>query len=221
MRTAVISDIHGNVEALDAVLAEASFEGYDEIVCLGDVAVLGPSPAACVDRLRALGDRLRCVRGNTDRYLLEGRQDAETAWTAARLGPVRLAWLATFATDHVITSADALCVHGSPRSDEERLDPDMPAGVVEEALDGAAQRIVLHGHTHVQYWGVHAARLVGNPGSVGFPCDGEQRAAWAIVEGDSVNLRRTRYSVGDTINALETSDSPVRAGAIARLMTAR
>ena len=79
----MISDIHGNVAALDAVLAEAAFEGYDEIVCLGDVAVLGPEPAACVDRLRALGDRIRVVRGNTDRYLLEGRRDPETAWAAS------------------------------------------------------------------------------------------------------------------------------------------
>lgn len=221
MRTAVISDIHGNLAALEAVLGEAGLEGYDEIVCLGDVAVLGPEPAACVDRLRALGDRLRCVRGNTDRYLLEGRRDPETSWTSAQLGSERLSWLETFAAELPIVDAAALCVHGSPRSDEERLDPAMSASALEEALAGVSSLTVLHGHTHVQYRSFHGSRLVGNPGSVGFPFDGEQRAAWAMVEGTSVNLRRTRYAVGDTIAALEASDSPVRAVAIARLTAAR
>jgi diadenosine tetraphosphatase ApaH/serine/threonine PP2A family protein phosphatase len=121
----------------------------------------------------------------------------------------------------VIASADALCVHGSPRSDEERLHPDTPIEELEAALAGVASRVVLHGHTHVQYWNALGGRLVGNPGSVGFPFDGEQRAAWALVDGNDLNLRRTRYDVSQTIEALERSDSPVRATAIARLTAAR
>jgi putative phosphoesterase len=220
MRTAVLADVHGNLHALEAVLAEATAEGCDELVCLGDLAVLGAYPAECIDRLRALGDRVRFVQGNTDRYLAEGRSDGETTWTAARIGPERIAFLASLPTEQRIASADARCVHGSPRSDEERIEVETPAAALAGILAGVTERVLLHGHTHVQYWRLDGTLLVGNPGSVGFPCDGEQTAAWALVDGADVNLRRTAYPVAAAIAALEASDSPVRALAIGRLRTA-
>ena len=221
MRTAVLSDVHGNLAALEAVLADATAEGFDEIVCLGDLAVLGAQPAECVDRLRGYGSRIRFVRGNTDRYLAEGRRDGETAWCAARLGPERIAFLGALPSEQRIAATGALCVHASPRGDEERIEVDTPGDELAAMLAGVTDRVLLHGHTHVQYWAVHGDLLVGNPGSVGFPCDGEQTAAWAMAVDGDVNLRRTAYDVPAAIAAIAATDSPVREQAITRLRTAR
>ncbi len=98
-RTAVLFDVHGNLAALDAVLAAIDAEGLDGVVCGGDLALYGPHPAGAVDRLRERG--IPCVQGNTDRYLATGPAGGHAiwsagmpgAWTADRLGPERLAWL--------------------------------------------------------------------------------------------------------------------------------
>src|SRR5690348_7748859 len=132
-RTLVLGDVHGNLAALDAVLAAAAAEGYDEVVCLGDLALFGPEPAACVDRLRDL-DGIRHVQGNTDRYLATGVDDDEVRFCLDRIGPERAAFLGGLATSQRIDACDALCVHASPRGDEERLSAD-DAATYDAALD--------------------------------------------------------------------------------------
>src|SRR4051812_43167574 len=132
MRTAVLFDVHGNLAALQAVLAETEAAGVDGYAIGGDLALFGPEPAGCVDRLRALGERAVLVQGNTDRYLAEGRDDPAVAWTSARLGEERVAWLGGLPTRQELAAHDALVVHATPRGDEELLRPETPDDEVVE-----------------------------------------------------------------------------------------
>ncbi len=180
MRVAVISDIHGNGPALDAVLADIAARAVDAVYCLGDVAFQGPHAAYCVDVLRER--HIPTVRGNTDRYLAgggrppgmpSGRADALLRPWREALGPERLAWLGALPERLEVTwgGAPGLLVHGSPRSDEEPLLPRLPgtgpagapgtgpgtgsppgAGSPEDGdpLAGVDAQLVLFGHHHLQ-----------------------------------------------------------------------
>ncbi len=221
MRVAVLFDVHGNLPALEAVLAAAETEGFDRLLLGGDYALNGPAPAACVDRLRAYGERLAPLQGNTDRWIAEGRDDDGVRWTTAALGPERVAWLRGLPTRLELPEADALVVHATPRSDEEQLYPDTAEPEVRAMLAAVERRLVLCGHTHVQYRRTLPPWTVVNPGSVGFPDDGDQASAWALLDGATLQLRRTPYRVEETIDALQASDSPVRDRSVRRLRTAR
>lgn len=176
---ALISDIHGNGVALDAVLADVAAHEVDEIVCLGDVAAGGPQPRRVIRRLREFG--CRAVRGNADGWLLDrlpaGRSEAtrrlrETvAWARAQLDDDDLAYLAVLpaALRCSIGGLDLFCVHGSPRSDLEPLLATTSADALDDALAGAGAHVLAAGHTHLQLLRRHHDRLLVNPGSVGLP----------------------------------------------------
>ena len=136
MRSAVLYDVHGNLAALDAVLADAEAEGFERLALGGDLALFGPEPAACVDRLRGYGEQLVAVRGNTDRYLVDRVDDF--AWWADRLGDERLRWLDSLAGRQRLAEDDALLVHATPRSDEELLMPDTADETVDEIVSTIA-----------------------------------------------------------------------------------
>ena len=221
MRDAVLFDVHGNVDALDAVLAEAVAAGCEGLVLGGDYAYLGPAPDDCVDRLRGFAGRVVAIRGNTDRMTAH-RDDHVAAWAADRLGEERVAWLGGLQPQRVLPEHDALLVHAVPGDDEVRLTPDTPDALAESLVGGAGQPTLLCGHVHVQYARRVAGVEVVNPGSVGFPFDGDQRAAWAIVDGGEVELRRTAYDVERALARLAALAShPERALAERRLRTAR
>jgi predicted phosphodiesterase len=210
VRTAVLFDVHGNLAALDAVLGETEAAEVDGYAFGGDLALFGPEPAGCVDRLRALGARAVFVQGNTDRYLAERRDDPAVEWTSARLGEVRVDWLATLPTRQELVAHDALVVHATPRGDEELLRPETPDDEVVEMLEGVESRTVLGGHVHLQFRRAVERWTWVNPGSVGLPFDGDQRAAWALLDDGEVELRRTSYDVDRVIAALAASDNPAR-----------
>jgi putative phosphoesterase len=220
MRIGVCADIHGNIAALAAVLTSIEQAGVDQLVCLGDVAELGPAPAECVDRLRSLAPAPIVIRGNTDRELAERRDRAGTDWSVQALGADRLSWLRSLPTSHHVEAVDALFVHASPRSDTERLgaftDPDQLAAL----LASLPARRLLHGHTHQQYLLTRNGRVIANPGSVGLPFDGDPHAAWALVTRNAITLQRTAYPVADTIDALARSTNPARLTVIRRLTNA-
>ena len=208
MRVAVVSDVHGNLPALEAVLAEIEREKVDLVVSGGDVA-MGPMPAECVDALLAL-DRVVWVRGNADREAVPERYTELARWVAERLGPERQELVAgaplTAAVD-VDGLGSVLCFHGTPRSDEEILTKLSPDQRVAEALDGVEQRVVVHGHTHVQYDRQVAGRRIVNAGSVGMPYEGRQGAFWALL-GPDVELRRTEYDVDAALAAIRATGYP-------------
>lgn len=221
MREAVLFDIHGNVDALEAVLAEADALGCEGLILGGDYAFLGPAPAACVDRLRDDPRPAVAIRGNTDRMIAEGG-DAIGDWAADRLGAERVEWLGGLPGQAHLPRHAALLVHATPRGDEERLLPDTPDPQAEAMVAGVEVPTLLHGHVHLQ----HRRRIGGlevvNPGSVGFPFDGDPRAAWAVIEDGAVELRRTAYDAERALARLAAAVShPERALAERRLRTAR
>src|ERR671935_1311200 len=179
-RLALISDIHGNGVALDAVLAELTRWRVDEIICLGDVAVGGPQPQAVIARLRELD--CRSVRGNAEGWLLDGlppgrseetrRLGEIVAWARAALSRDDLEYLAGLPPTLTVTAdgLSLLCFHGSPRSDVESLLATTSDDKLDEALAGApAARVLAGGHTHLQLLRPYGERLLVNPGSVGLP----------------------------------------------------
>jgi predicted phosphodiesterase len=179
-RLALISDIHGNCVALDAVIGDLAHRRVDEIVCLGDIAAGGPQPQAVIARLRELD--CRSVRGNADAWLLDGvppgrsnetrRLGENVSWARTVLSRDDLEYLAglpptlTVETDGVIL----LCFHGSPRSDVERLLATTPDDELDLALGKRPEwRLGAGGHTHLQLLRTRGDRVLVNPGSVGLP----------------------------------------------------
>jgi predicted phosphodiesterase len=178
---ALISDVHGNGVALDAVLADLARYGVEQIVCLGDLAAGGPHPREVIGRLREAGCRV--VRGNADRWLLEGippGRSAETrrlgkvvAWARAELAPADFDYLGALPQTLSIGTVGGptlFCFHGSPRSDLDTLLATTPEAQVDELMADAPLAILnAAGHTHLQLLRRHQDRLVVNPGSVGVP----------------------------------------------------
>jgi predicted phosphodiesterase len=207
MRVAAIYDVHGNLPALDAVLAELDAEGAADVVLVGGDVAAGPLPGATLERLRGLGDRARFLRGNADRELVErfdggpgGGADVwerRADWAAGELTRPQRDFLAALPTTialEVEGLGRTLFCHGSPRSDEEiltRLTDDARLG---EALAEVAERVVVCGHTHVQFDRRAGPARVVNAGSVGMPYEREPGAYWALL-GPDVELRRTAYDL--------------------------
>lgn len=199
---AVLSDIHGVLPALDAVLAEPEVAGADRIVLTGDIAA-GPQPVEVLDRLVGLGERVVWVRGNADRELVGIRAGGECAipdpiapWAAAQLRDDqvdRLAGLPTSVTLPVAGLGDVLFCHATPRDDEEVVLVDSRLERWAEVLAGVPPRVgtVVCGHTHMPYARLVDRRLVVNPGSVGMPYGGAG-AYWALL-GPGVQLRRADF----------------------------
>jgi putative phosphoesterase len=192
VRIAALYDVHGNLPALEAVLAEVETERPDLVLVGGDL-VAGPFPAECLDALRGLDRDVAFVRGNGDREVVAGGE-GERSWCVDRLGEERAqfvaVWPLTVRRD-VDGLGRVLFCHATPHSDEAFLTPATPEAAVAEALAGAEAEVVVYGHIHVQYERGDAPRLV-NPGSVGWPHEGRRGAYWALL-GPDVDFRRTEY----------------------------
>ena len=237
MRVVVLSDIHANLPALDAVLG--AIGRVDAVWHLGDVVGYGAEPDAVVERLRDIG--AVGVRGNHDAAALGGREiewfnpEARTAmdWTRRAIGPPTRAWLAALPPTRV--EGDVLLVHGSPR------DPtwEYVTGpvVARENLPRLAEhgaRLGLHGHTHVPMAFVAAGEgvdslapadgtvlaLAGrsallNPGSVGQPRDGLPTASWMVLDlaADEASWHRVRYDVAAAAGRNRAAGLPERLAA--------
>ena len=200
-RLALLYDIHGNLVALETVLAEAGQLGVSSYLLGGDYAAFGPWPRETVELLETLPAVAR-IRGNVERWLREepevpqnAREMVSTAMTTAResLGPALVERLYELPERAEVDGI--LVVHGSPISDVESFAPKPQAGE-ERMLGGQARRTILFGHSHQQFRrpGPNETQLV-NPGSVGAPLDGDPRAAWALLADGEIVLRRTAYDV--------------------------
>jgi predicted phosphodiesterase len=200
---AVLADVHGNLPALSAVLAEADVADADAVVLLGDIA-LGPMPAETLDVLAGLGERAVWVHGNCEREMVTafdgedvpGPNGPEAVASAALISrPHRdmLDGLPLTVTLDIRGLGQTLFCHASPRRDDEMLLVDSPPQRWDSALSGldADVQVVVCGHTHMQFDRLAAGRRVINPGSVGMPY-GPPGAHWALL-GSDVMLRRTEY----------------------------
>jgi diadenosine tetraphosphatase ApaH/serine/threonine PP2A family protein phosphatase len=198
---AVLYDVHGNLAALEAVLADAELAGATSYLLGGDYASFGPWPRETVELLETLPAVAR-IRGNVERWLREepdvpaaNKQLVDTAMNAARdaLGSALVARLYELPEQAELDGI--LVCHGSPLSDVESFAP-APQPDEERMLAGQERRTILFGHSHQQFErpGPNGTRLV-NPGSVGAPLDGDPRAAWALYEDGELDFRRTAYDV--------------------------
>jgi putative phosphoesterase len=215
MKIAILSDVHSNVVALEAVLEDLSQQGgADQIVVPGDLFAYGPAPRQTLEKLHEL-PHAHFLLGNTDRYLLEGSYPTifsgdgwrhklrlSFEWTAQRLGPEGLRFLETLPLYQVIRAGayELLAVHGSPRSDEEGLSLKTAEAALHGVSLGPQVLVLASGHTHVPMNRIINGLRVVNAGSVGIPFDGVPRACYALVSNLStasprVELRRVAYDI--------------------------
>ncbi len=229
MRIGLIADIHGNCIALDAVLAELERERVNELICLGDVAALGPQPSAVIARLRALGCPV--VMGNTDAWLLappsattaDAIDRATTRWCVAQLTEGDLAYVGAFPAviEHSLgTDRTLLCFHGSPRSFDDTIIATTPDDDLNVMLDRYDATMMAGGHTHIAMLRRHRDRQIINPGSVGLPGVGSVRpynhnvhwAEYAVLDVDDdatcVSFHRIALDVESMIAAAYASGMP-------------
>ncbi len=233
MRVALISDLHGNLVALRAVLDDIRASNVDRLICLGDVATLGPAPREVLETLAELG--CPCILGNHDEFLLDAeliRSYTEAPPVVAavdacrsELGAGEIAFVETFSRtlDVDLDGATLGLFHGSPRSNMEDLLATTPAEALDDALGGERPAVMAGGHTHLQMLRQHRGVLLVNPGSLGMPFEsyaqgGPPRilphAEYAIVEssGGNVGVTLTRVALdrGALLAALEGWDNPLR-----------
>ena len=200
----VLYDIHGNLPALEAVLADAERLGADRYVLGGDYGTPSPWPAETLARLRELPDAT-WIRGNGERWLREPPLDRPEVMEVYDLFRGQLPDEEVDALYRLPREAEVdgvLFVHGSPLSDVESFAPQPQDGEA-RLLAGVRDRTVVFGHSHQQFRrsGPDGTDLV-NPGSVGMPLDGDVRAAWTTRDGD-FQLRRTAYDVERAAAAFE------------------
>jgi putative phosphoesterase len=234
MRIALISDLHANEIALRAVLADIARVGCDEVICLGDVATLGPQPNAVIEVLRERG--CRCILGNHDDFMLD-RELIRTyteipvvvdavEWCRERLSADDLAFVRSFQPNLEISldaTTSLVLFHGTLRSHMEDLLATTPPETVDEMLMGRRGTIMAGGHTHLQMTRQHRGMLIVNPGSVGLPFREHPtgrpptllgHAEYAMVEGRDgtvgVQLRRVPVDQDALADAIAATDNPLR-----------
>jgi putative phosphoesterase len=231
MRLAILSDVHGNLVALEAVLARLAAEAVDQVVFLGDACLLGPEPAACVQRLRALGGP--AIQGNTDHWLLgAGPEPVQSdddqrrldimLWNAAALSSEDRAWLSSLAPTAALElpgSQRLVACHGSPQSFVESITPATPEADLERMVAGAEPALVAAGHTHqalLRRW--RRVRFI-NPGSVGLAPESQANlrrptpwAEYAVIDataaGLNVEFRRQGFEFEALARAARASGMP-------------
>jgi predicted phosphodiesterase len=232
----LISDIHGNEVALDAVVADGTRIGVSAWWVLGDLVAIGPDPVATLDRLQNLPNA-RFVRGNTDRYVVSGDRppphahdverdsrlrdlfvaiEASFTWTKNQFSRPELAWLASLPSEQRAELADGtrlLAIHASPSSDDgSGITPGAPAAELYALLSGCNADIVCGGHTHQA-----TDRMVGsiravNLGSVSNPITTDLRATYVVIDDDPrghrLAHRRVGYDHDAVIRRIEGSTHP-------------
>ena len=196
MTVAALYDIHGNVSALDAVLAEVDAD----VIVIGGDTVMGLHPAETLERLRSLDADVRFIRGNADREVFDDEKGLAPPemleYARSRLSAEQLDFLRTMPL--TLTIDRVLFCHATPRNDEEIFTRDSPDERWAEVLAGVDADVVVCGHTHVQFdRRIGDIRLV-NAGSVGMPYEHEPGAYWALLDGADVELRHTRCQAPDT-----------------------
>jgi putative phosphoesterase len=210
VHVAAISDIHGNLPALEAVLAEIEREDVDAIVVVGDT-ISGPWPVEVFDAIARSSARI--VRGNADRVVIE-RDDQYgqlALWCADRLGDTRLAlaraWPLTLelAIDGL---GSVLVCHSTPASDDPIYTRITPDDELVALLGSVDADVLICGHTHMQYDRTLAPGLrIVNPGSVGMPYEGKRGAFWALL-GSEVAFRHTEYDVEEAVERIRSTGAP-------------
>jgi diadenosine tetraphosphatase ApaH/serine/threonine PP2A family protein phosphatase len=208
----ILYDVHGNLDALEAVLAEA--EGVDQWLLGGDYCTFGPWPVETLARLRELPNAT-WLRGNGERWLVDPPLDMPAEQSELVFGAIAsaIAELPAAEVDALVglpalaEREDAFYCHGSPLSDVDSFPPESEDDDV-RLLAGVKEQQVVFGHSHLQFRrpGPRDTDLV-NPGSLGMPLDGDTRAAWAVRhDGGELEFRRTTYDVAPAVAKMREYD---------------
>ncbi len=232
MRIAIVSDIHGNRTAFEAVLADVRQMSPDLILHGGDLADSGAGPVEIVDQIRDLG--WAGVVGNTDEMLFmpESLQEfaqqsprlqpmfsaiAEmAAWSRDALGEDRLAWLR--ALPRIQVRGPIALVHASPDTAWRAPSPEASDAELESFYRPLGQPIVVYGHIHRSFVRRLAGMTVVNSGSVSLSYDGDQRAAWLLVDDSTPEIRRVEYDLNRELKALSECNLP-HAGWVEKMLS--
>ena len=232
MRVAILSDVHGNVRALEAVLADVRARGpFDQVLNGGDLAFGGPRPREAMQLLTAEG--IPAVVGNTDQWVAglvappdSGRATAE--WTRGRLTADDVALLRALPMSRRVEPAGGpmlVLVHATPASTTDVVAADAPADVQAEMLHRARAATLAYGHIHHPYVREVPGGTIVNVGSVGLPFDGDPRPAWAIfaLAGGRwrAEILRVPYDAEAVARELQASDHPAGATFAQRVRAGR
>ncbi len=222
MRIAIVSDIHGNRTAFEAVLADLRLTSPDLIYHGGDLADGGAAPAAIVDQIREFG--WPGVLGNTDEMLVRPESLTEfaeqsprfqpllpvvqemAAATRAALGPERVAWLRGLPA--MLTHGEFALVHASPESPWRAPAPQAADAELESVYAPLCRPLAIYGHSHYPFVRRLADMTVVNTGSVSLSYDGDRRAAYLLLDDSTPVIRRVEYDVEREVKALADSNFP-------------
>jgi putative phosphoesterase len=219
-RLALLSDIHGNLPALEAVLEDLSRQDLDEILLVGDLVGRGPQGSAVVQRVRSLG--WRSVRGNHEDYLLEYRRGrvpeswatakewSALRWMSAELSEEDICWLEQLPftlTSHI--APEVRLFHGTYQSSRHGIGYWTSEGRLQQYLDFQDEPVLVCGHTHRPFVHRDGGRLIVNVGSVGLPFNGDTRAQYAVLDNQSgqweVEFRQVEYSLEEIFDIYRES----------------
>jgi len=241
MRVALLSDIHGNLVALDAVLADFERQGpFDQTIVAGDLVWAGPCPAEVVDRVRSVATAV--VQGNTDAFFglepgdtpagkHERRFAEQLAWMRDRLGSLRAEYLASLPASCSICpqgGGELLVVHANPNDLDRPITPSSSVAELDEMLaaDGTEPDwdTLAFGHIHTPFQLRWRGRLLVDVASVGLPMDGDRRAAYAILTWEGSDWRaehlRVNYDVPAVVHQMTAGGMPRGKHFAKRLMRA-
>jgi predicted phosphodiesterase len=235
-RVAIFSDIHANLPALEAVMADMDERGLPDRYCLGDLVGYATFPNEVIQAVRERD--IPCIMGNYDLGVGNSSDDCGCAYKDAHseaLGKLSIAWSNTRTTEEnkaylrglpaqiplQLGDLRLMLVHGSPRRVNEYLYEDRPDASLERLLDMVESDVLLCGHTHIPYHRIlPTGRHVINEGSVGKPKDGDPRACYVIMEANgkdlSVEFVRVPYDIELAAQAIEAGDMPHEYAAMLR-----
>jgi predicted phosphodiesterase len=240
-RVIVLSDVHGNAVALEAVRGAIRSERPDLVAIAGDLVLNGPDPAGAVDLLREMeADGAAIVSGNTDiavadfdyaaafPWMTDGVPDtfrAATEWAHDELGDERIGWLRRLPSERRLRADDGtmiLVCHASPGSQTAGFDQALDPNVIIERVARTDARVIACGHTHLPEVRDLGWKLIVNSGSAGYIFDGEPSASWARIdvvdEGVQATIQRTEFDALAVANAITARGLP---GDVYRAATVR
>ena len=219
MRIAVLSDIHANAQALEAVMSDVVNQGCEHVFCLGDIALAGPQPKEVIDYVMAQ-NTWTVIQGNTDKMIAQyGPEVMEfleaqypvmanaLADDVSVINDTHRAFLAELPPilSFEVEGCTVLLTHGSPRANNEDILPGMPLEIVEEIIAGTTEKLILCGHTHVPCgYQTNTNQTVVNVGSVGRPMTQEPKACYAIIDFANGSFEvRHRFVTYDNVLAAQ------------------
>jgi predicted phosphodiesterase len=239
-KVAVLSDIHGNLEALTAVRAALKKERPDHVIIAGDLVFQGPDPTGVVDAVRDMeASGATIVQGNTDvavadfdysaafPWMADGVPDTfrdAIEWAHDQLGDERLAWLRRLPSERRLMVEDTMLLgcHASPGSQTQGFDTQLDPTVTIERISRTDARVICCGHTHLPEVRDLGWKLIVNAGSAGYVFDGDPTASWALIEVEDGEIRaEIRRAEFDTMAVANAISARGLAGDVYRAATVR